>query len=232
MIEEPPLLRVKATRLRPTPDQLAAFQGALTGMVVDAMDGRGALDMGIKPVSAALPQSFVGVALTADNAPGDLQATLGALGHIRPGDVLVAGAQGFQGCAAAGDRVSGMARNAGAVALVTDGPVRDIGGLEGIGMAVFATGLNPNSPYTRAPGRIGFPMQIGGRTVATGDILVGDRDGVVVVPFARIDAVIARLRQVQALEAALDAEVAKGLAVPEGVRALLASDQTVTTDDA
>ena len=230
MIEEPPLLRIKATRNRPSAEQVAAFQGALTGMVADAMEGRGALDMAIKPVSSALPQTFVGVALTADNAPGDLLATLGALGHIRPGDVLVAGAQGHQGCAAAGDRVSGMARNAGAVALVTDGPVRDIGGLEGVGMAVFATGLNPNSPYSKAPGRIGFPLQIGGQTVATGDILVGDRDGVVVVPFAKIDTVIARLRQVQALEAALDAEVAKGLAVPDSIRALLDSDQSVTGD--
>lgn len=231
MIEEPPLLRIRRTPPRPTPEQLSPFKGALTGMVADAMDGIGALSPDIRPLDPGhLPSRFVGIAMVAENRPGDLLATLGALDRLQDGDVLVATAAGFQGCAAAGDRVSGMARNAGAVALVTDGPVRDLQGLRGVGLPVFCTGLNPNSPVAKGPGRVGFAAQIGGQTVATGDILVGDSDGVVVVPYARIDAVAKALAHVQHLEAALDQEVANGLTVPDSIRKLLESDDTVFED--
>lgn len=231
MIEEPPLLRIRRNPPRPSAAQIAAFQGALTGMVTDAMEGIGALDPRICPLDPLhLPTTFVGVAMVADNRPGDLLATLAALDSLQPGDVLVATAQGFQGCAAAGDRVTGMARNAGAIAMVTDGPVRDLTGLRKVGLPVFCTGQNPNSPVAKGPGRVGFGAQIGGQWVDSGDILVGDSDGVVVVPFARIDAVAKALAHVQSLESALDKEVDEGLAVPDSIRALLASDQTVYDD--
>ena len=228
MIEEPPLLRIRRNPPRPTAAQIAAFQGALTGMVTDSMEGIGALDARICPLDPLnLPTTFVGVALVADNRPGDLLATLAALDSLKPGDVLVATAQGFQGCAAVGDRLTGMARNAGAIALVTDGPVRDLAGLRKVGLPVFCTGQNPNSPVAKGPGRVGFGAQIGGQWVNSGDILVGDSDGVVVVPFARIDEIARTLAHVQSLEAALDKEVDDGLTVPDSIRALLASDQTV-----
>jgi 4-hydroxy-4-methyl-2-oxoglutarate aldolase len=119
----------------------------------------------------------------------------------------------------------GMARNGGAVALVTDGPVRDHAGICAVGLPVFCTGLTPNSPAGNGPGGIGGPVVLGGVQVETGDIVLGDRDGVVVVPFARIGATIAALARVRELEAALDAEVAKGLRAPPAVAALLASER-------
>jgi len=61
-------------------------------------------------------------------------------------------------------------------------------------------------------------------------MVVADRDGVVVVPFERLDAVIARLESVRALEAALDAEVARGLRIPPAIKALLESDATQFID--
>ncbi|MSU90547.1 RraA family protein [Rhodobacteraceae bacterium 2CG4] len=222
MIEEPSLLTIvrPAARRRPTAAQIAAFADLPTGFVVDAMDGRGAMDMAIKPVPG-LPSRLHGPALTCDNRPGDVMALLAAPSQAQPGDVIVNAVAGWQGCAALGDRICGMARNAGAAGIVTDGPARDLAGIQAAGLPLFCTGLTPNSPVTSGPGAIGLPVLAGGLHVETGDIIVADEDGVVVVPFARIDGVLERVRQVMALEQALDARVAEGETGIDRVRAIL-----------
>lgn len=225
MIEEPPLLQIRTrkSRNRPTAAQIARFEGALTGNVCDALGGLGALDMAIKPLAGG-PFALCGPALTVDCGPADILALTASLGEVQSGDVLIHCVHGHQGCAAVGDLVSGMAKNAGAAGLVTDGPVRDIAGIEALDFPVFATGINPNSPFAKGPGRIGYPVMFGGMTVASGDLIVGDRDGVVVVPYERIDAVADALAQVQAAEAAVEAKVADGQSLSDDMKALLASD--------
>jgi 4-hydroxy-4-methyl-2-oxoglutarate aldolase len=104
---------------------------------------------------------------------------------------------------------------------VTDGCVRDQQGIRAVGLACFAAGVTPNSPVRNGPGKVGLPVVIGGVTVGAGDIVVGDEDGVVVVPFARIDEVIAKLAAVRAAEADLDAKVKAGLKVPPFLQAMV-----------
>ncbi|GIT92533.1 methyltransferase [Jannaschia pagri] len=211
MIEEPKRLRIARDLRRPTEAQITALSGMPTGFVLDAMLGAGAMAAAIKPLPG-LPQAVCGPALTAGNQPGDLLATLAAIHFARPGDVVVAEAQGHQGCAAAGDRVMGMLKNRGAAGYVTDGPMRDLAGLQQVGLPVWCTGLTPGSPVARGPGTLGLPVLVGGQRVETGDVIVADSDGVVVVPFANLDAVIATVARVAEAEHALDAEVADGLA--------------------
>ncbi len=222
MIEDPPVLTIRRRFDRPTPAQVAALSGAPTGFVVDCMDGRGALDGRIKPVGGT-PAAFCGVALPCHVGPADCLAALAALDVVQPGDVIVAATDGFTATAVIGDRAMGMARNCGAAGFVTDGYVRDVAGIDAVGLPCFAAGVTPNSPARTGPGTIGLPVTIGGGQVAAGDIVLGAIDGVVVVPFARIDAVTARLAAVRQAEAGLDAQVADGLRVPEPVIALLAS---------
>lgn len=226
MIEEPKSLTIKRPDRRPSELQIAAFQGVPTGFVVDAMYGGGALSPQIKPLGDGrdFAGHVAGPALTVDNRPSDILALLGALVFVQAGDVVVNAFAGFQGCAAAGDRVTGMMKNQGAAGFVTDGPMRDYAGLVGVGLPVWCTGLNPDSPFATGPGKIGLPVQIGGRQVETGDMVIADRDGVVVVPFAMIDNVIERLAQVTELETALDLEVAAGLGVPGDIEELVAGD--------
>lgn len=227
MIEEPPLLTIRRPGRRPSAKQIAAFQGISTGFVVDAMQGGGALSSAIRPIGEGrdLDCRAAGPALTADNGPGDILATQAALEFISAGDMVIAACDGFQGCAAAGDRVIGMARNCGATGFVTDGPVRDYAGIVSVGLPVWCSGLTPGSPFSKGPGRVGHPLQIGGRQVDTGDMVVADRDGVVVVPFERIDEVIAMLPRVAELEAERDARVAQGLRLPDDIRDLLKTDK-------
>lgn len=227
MIEEPPLLTIARESRRPDAAQVAAFQEVPTSFVVDAMYGSGALSGRIRPLgeSRDLVSVAAGPALTAGCGAGDVLALLAATDSVQDGDIVLAAFDGFQGCAAAGDRVCGMLRNAGAAGFVTDGPVRDYAGIVGIGLPCWATGLTPASPYSNGPGTVGLPIQIGGRQVETGDMIVADHDGVVVVPFARIDAVIEKLETVKALENALDAEVEKGLTMFPATRELLKTDR-------
>jgi len=223
MIEEPPLLTVNNARKRPTAAQIAAFQGVPTSFVADAMGGEGALDPAIRPLGESRDIDCVaaGPALTADTGPADILGTYAALNFLTPGDILVSAFGGHQRCAAVGDRVMGMIRNNEAAGFVTDGPVRDYAGIVAVGLPLWCTGLNPASPFSNGPGTVGMPIHIGGRRVETGDMIVGDRDGVVVVPFARIDAVIARLEDIKKLEIALDAEVANGRKSSDKIAALM-----------
>ena len=108
----------------------------------------------------------------------------------------------------------GMAKNKGVVALVTDGVVRDLEGLNAVGIPVFARGLTPNSPHKDGPGEIGTPISLGGVVIEAGDVLVGDVDGVVVVRRESLDAVIAALDGVKAKEAAMDSQVRAGANQP------------------
>ena len=213
LIEDAPKLQTCTPIRRPGPAQVAALQGVPTGHVVDALGGAGALDYRIKPV-AVEQSAFCGPAVTCHAGPADNLAVLGTLEHLQPGDVIVAAAAGHTGCAIVGDLVLGMAKNGGAIAFVTDGCVRDVPGIRAVGLPCFCVGVTPNSPAREGPGTVGFPVVVGGVAIATGDLLVGDQDGVVVVPFERIDAVVAALAAVRAAEADLEAQVKAGLRVP------------------
>lgn len=231
MIEEPPLLTIRRPSRRPSAAQIDAFRGAPTSFVADAMWGVGAL-VGVAPLGFGrdLDCAAVGPALTVDCGPADILALSASLPFIQEGDVVISAFGGHQGCAQAGDRICGMMKNCGAVGFVTDGPMRDYDGLVAAGLPSWCSGLSPNSPVSNGPGRVGLPIQIGGGTIETGDMIVADRDGVVVVPFDRLDEVIERLKAVTAVETELDAEVAKGLKIPEKVKELVASDRVAYVD--
>ena len=220
MIEEPKKLTIKRPTRRPTAKQIAAFQGVPTSFVVDAMFGGGSLTTAIAPLPGQTAH-VAGPALTVYNRPSDILALLGALAFITEGDVVLSSAAGFQGCAAAGDRVCGMIKNNGGAGFVTDGPMRDLTGLNEVGLPAWCTGLNPDSPYSTGPGKIGLPIQIGGQRVETGDMVIADENGVVIVPFDQIDTVVLRLQSVTEAETALDAEVADGLKIPPAIAELL-----------
>lgn len=223
MIEEPPKLQIRATVRRPSAEQIAAFRDIPTGFLCDAMEGQGALCPTIKPVGGGrdLPKHAFGPALVADNGPAEILATMGAIQIAQPGDIVVAAVHGHKNCAAAGDRFCGVMKNKGVAAFVTDGQMRDYPGIVAAGLPAWCTGLSPNSPYSNGPGKVGFGAVIGGRHIETGDMIVADIDGVVVVPFGQIDAVIAQLAAIQKLEDALDAKVRDGLSEMPPIAAML-----------
>jgi len=224
MITDPPLLRIRRGFPRPSAALLAGFAGVPTGHLVDAMGGGGCLDYRIKPLEAR-SAVMVGTAVTCHAGPADNLAIFAALTAARAGDILVAATDGFTGAAIMGDLLLGMARNRGVAGFVTDGLVRDLVGLLGVGMPVYCAGLTANSGVRSGPGTVGLPVVVGGVRVEAGDIIVGDRDGVVVVPLGVAPRVLAALEQVRAAETALEAKVKAGLQIPDFIAAIMASDR-------
>ena len=186
MIKDPPLLRIRRGFTRPTEALLAGFAGIPTGYLVDAMNGSGCLDYRIKPL-VQRKTVMVGTAVTCHAGPSDNLALFGAVHAARKGDVLVAATDAYMGAAITGDLLLGMARNRGVAGLVTDGLVRDLVGILDVDIPVYCAGLTANSPARNGPGTVGLPIVLGGVRVDSGDIVVGDRDGVVIVPLAEAD---------------------------------------------
>jgi 4-hydroxy-4-methyl-2-oxoglutarate aldolase len=228
MIEEPPLLIVRRAFERPPPAAIAALRGAPTSVVADSQSGRGALDHHIKPLKEG--DVVVGPALTCWCGPCDNLAALAALELAEPGDVLVIATDGWEGTAVVGDRYAAMAAKRRLGGLVTDGLLRDRAGILAAGFACWGRGLSPNSPYFKGPGAVGLPVVLGGVAVESGDVIVADAEGVVVVSRKDLPATLAMLERVKANEVRMERELAAGLDRFEFVAGLLASERTRWVD--
>ena len=202
--------RITARREIPRPDRAtwAALVGASTSMLSDGQGRRGALDAELRAVTAAT--RFTGPALTVQCRPGDNLTALAALEWVRPGDVVVLANGGHTGAALIGGNYAAMAKARGAVAVVCDAPARDLDELDALGLPVFARGAIPAGPMKTSPGTIGFPVAVGAVSIASGDILVGDRDGVVVVRQQEIAGAIAGYEGVCAREAGMSETIGTG----------------------
>jgi 4-hydroxy-4-methyl-2-oxoglutarate aldolase len=220
---EPAQLIIRRDFPRPSADGIAPFRNAPSGWVVDAQGRRGALPHWIKPLSRET--RFVGTALTVRTRPVDNLAPYAALKCAKPGDVLVVAVDADTTTSIIGDILLGMAKNAGIVACVTDGLVRDIEGINQVGIPTFAQGLSPNSPFKDGPGEIGGTISLGDVTITAGDLLVGDIDGVVVVPRANVRTVGAELKAIAEKEAKMEQVVKAGTTYPAWLDDILKSDR-------
>jgi 4-hydroxy-4-methyl-2-oxoglutarate aldolase len=229
MLEDPPLLTIRREWKRPSAAKLAKLKGVQTGQAVDAMEGRGALDHTIKAIDPE-KSVFVGTAITCETGPNDNLAILAAIALAKPGDVVVAASEGFTQSAVIGDNVAWCAKNKGVAALVLDGMARDLVGLLPVGLPIFARGITPNSGVRSGPGRVGFPVVAGGVTVNCGDVVLGDRDGVVIVPQADLDRLIPRIDQILKMEEETQKKIRGGFSNLGGIEDLLKSSKVRYVD--
>jgi 4-hydroxy-4-methyl-2-oxoglutarate aldolase len=220
MLDNPPLVTIHRGFRRPPRELIERFRGAQTSHLADAMEGRGALDYRIKPVDPA-NASFVGPAITAFAYPADVLAVFAALSEAEPGDVIVCANDAFTKTAVIGDLAAGMMKNKGIAAFVTDGLARDKAGIITAQLPLFCCGIQPNSPAMNGPGVVGAPIVLGDVNVNPGDVIVGDADGVVVVPADRLEIVLERLERVRQAELAAVERVLTGATMSEAARLLI-----------
>ncbi|MEM8687042.1 MAG: RraA family protein [Pseudomonadota bacterium] len=142
-------------------------------------DEHGALDPAIKPIDPAM--KLAGPALTVDVPEGDNLALHMAISKAAPGTVLVVDYKGHMDVAVTGDIMALAAQQRGLAGMVVDGAVRDADEITRLGFALFARGLSIRGPAKNGPGSVGKPISLGGVAISSGDIVVGDRDGVVVL---------------------------------------------------
>lgn len=139
-----------------------------------------------------------GPAHTVRTPPGQNAAVRRGAETAPPGSVLVIDAGGSLFAAVIGDTIASVAQASGAVGCIVDGCVRDVELLEEIGFPTFALATNPRKPGKDDPGEVDAPVHCGGVLVHPGDVVYADADGVVVVPQARHDEIVARARALAA----------------------------------
>jgi regulator of RNase E activity RraA len=194
--------------VRPDPKLVARFANLPTANLSDASGNLGTMDSGIHAMSPGA--RICGPACTVSTRAGDFVATLLGLGVAQKGDVLVIHNQGQPDVALWGEITTAEAKRKGLSGLVVDGNVRDIDGIRKRKFSVFARGVVPRVVGRGSLGEVNVPIQCGGVVVAPGDIVVGDSDGVVVVPKEKAETVLRLAQEIVHYENELLAKVLKG----------------------
>lgn len=176
-----------------------------TSNLDDAMARLSAISPAIRALN---PSPLCGTALTVRLPAGDNLMFLKAIELAQPGDVLVVDAGGCEEHSLFGEILTLECRLRGIAGIVADGYVRDIDAIAAMSdFAVYARGSNPNGPYKNGPGEIGTTVQVGGRAVHAGDIIVGDADGVIIIPSSEAENVLEGVQAVREREERLLAQL-------------------------
>ena len=99
-----------------------------------------------------------------------------------PGDVIVVSNEGDRSQSLVGEIMITYAKYKGVSGLIFDGPIRDIGAISEMDIPVYATGTTPGGPFKEGPGEVNVPIACGGISVEPGDIVLADKDGVIIIP--------------------------------------------------
>jgi len=156
--------------------QAAKFQAAI---LADVAGRRGTLHGRIRPLAPSM--KFAGPAFTVEVRPGDNLMIHAAMAMAKPGDVLVVDGKGDQTCALMGAIMINACKQLGIAGVVLDAAARDSDEIAEMGYPLFSVGTNPNGPTKFVPGRINWPVSVGGIAINPGDLVVGDADGIVVI---------------------------------------------------
>jgi 4-hydroxy-4-methyl-2-oxoglutarate aldolase len=211
--DEFPVFRVNSEIPRPNPTMIAKFRKIAAANISDAAGNINTMDSGIQALAQGT--KICGPACTVSTRVGDFLAILQGLHAAKPGDVLVVGSQGSADIAVFGEITSTEAKLKGLAGLVTDGRVRDIEGIRKIGFPVFARGTSPRVAGRGSLGEVNVPTNCGGVVVEPGDIIVGDADGVVVVPRLKAAEILRLSQDILRFEDTLVSKVRAGLSQVE-----------------
>jgi regulator of RNase E activity RraA len=205
-----PGFRIRHDIERPSPDTVAGLGEFDTPAISDLMNRLYTMVPAIHNVTD--PQlRILGAACTVKVYPGDNLMVHKSLDVAEPGDVVVVDAGSSMMNGVLGDLISTKARHRGIAGFVVDGLIRDLPDIQALGdFPVFARGVSPIGPLHRGPGEINHAISAGGIVVNPGDVVVGDRNGVVVVPRTIADELLERLRTRAAVEANYTAAVRRG----------------------
>jgi 4-hydroxy-4-methyl-2-oxoglutarate aldolase len=169
-----------------------------TATLHEAMGRRGALPHHIKPISPRM--KIAGPAVTVSSPPMDNLMLHQAIYVAEPGSVLVVEVnRGYEG-GYWGEIMTIAAQQRNIAGLVIDGCVRDADPIEHLGFPVFSRGLSVRGTDKQGGGHINWPIVVGDITVNPGDLVVGDRDGVIVVPAAEISSALEAAQKREAKE--------------------------------
>jgi 4-hydroxy-4-methyl-2-oxoglutarate aldolase len=206
---------------RPPAAAVAALAEFPTTQIADCGGPVGVVGPGLGRIAGGA--QFCGPAVTVWIKPGDILFMLKMPELTRAGDVVAVDGGGRADAAVLGDIMAGDLARRGVAGIVVDGAVRDLEGIDEVGIPTFARNAYPTTGSNEGPGAINVPVQVGGVAVHPGDVVRGDVSGVVVVPREHLETVLALTRAVAEREAAWRQAMADGatMAAATGADALI-----------
>lgn len=203
------------------PEEIEGLRVFSAATLHEAQGQAGAMSTAIKPIYSGM--RLCGSALTIEGHPGDNLAIHEAVALAWPCDVLVVDYKGQEEFGPFGDILATACLERGLAGLVIDGCVRDGAVMRDMGFPVFARGLNMKGTQKARRGAIGGPISCGGVAVNSGDVVVGDDDGVVIVPHDAVAVTIKAAQEREDKEAALRDRLHEGALTVDllGLRPLL-----------
>jgi len=206
-------------RISTLPSELIAqFRDVPTAHASDCL-GRSIGATGLQAFHGQAP--MCGPAITVRARPGDNLMIHIALSLAQPGDVIVVDGAGDLTQAVAGGlmRTTALVKRLGG--FVIDGAVRDIAEFAEGGLPCYARGAVHRGPSKDGPGEVNIPIACAGMTVAPGDLVLGDPDGVIAIPAAQVEALLPRVRAHAAKEAKQKADILANATDPDRFKAIL-----------
>lgn len=166
---------------RPDKELVESFRHHFVPDIADWLGVLYCVDHSIRPAYDPMPR-LLGTAFTVRVPPGDNLMVKKALHMAQPGDVIVVDSRGHTDWCLGGGGMAVMAHQRGIAGMLLDGAYRDIAEVESVQFPMFLKGVAPATGPKRGPGEINVPVNCGGVIVHPGDIVVGDTEGVVIIP--------------------------------------------------
>jgi 4-hydroxy-4-methyl-2-oxoglutarate aldolase len=193
---------------RVTPRQVERARAFQSAILCDVLGRRGTLNARVQGLNPSM--QVAGPAFTVEVRPGDNLMFHVALALAQPGDVIIVDGKGDDTCALFGELMVSQAEAAGLAGFVVDAACRDTDTLARGAFPIFAAGRNPCGPTKGLQGTLARPIAVAGVPVQPGDLVLGDADGVVVVPRADVERVLAAAEKKLADEKVRLEEIARG----------------------
>lgn len=206
---------------RVSPEFVARAKEFQSAILCDVFGRRGSLNARVQPLNPSM--KIAGPAFTVEVRPGDNLMFHVALALAQPGDVIIVDGKGDDTCALVGELMVAQAEAAGLAGFVVDAASRDADTLTKGMFPIFSAGRNPCGPTKGLAGTIGKPISIAGAPVQPGDLVVGDADGVVVIPRADVARVLEAAELKLAAEKTRLDEIARGELVSPWLHEALSS---------
>ena len=201
--------RVFQKRNLPPKELVESFRTIPAANIADCMGRHNAMIPEIRLMTKPGGVNMAGVALTVKTCYGDNLMIHQGLDMAVEGDVLVIANEGGRNRSLLGEIMYRYAERKNLAGIVLDGPIRDALQISGGSVPLYATGSTPGGPYKEGPGEVNVPVSCGGVHVNPGDIIVGDPDGVIVIPRQDAEDVLEAVKAFQQndrrkLQAAID----------------------------
>jgi len=192
---------------RPGKELVDQFSGIPSSNIGDVINRFNCMAANLRPVNQV---PLLGPAVTARVRPGDNLLFHQALDSAQPGDVIVIDGQGDLVNALVGENLALWAIKRGIAGIVVDGGIRDVEVLRELDFPIYAAGITPGGTYKHGAGEVNVPVCCGRVVVMPGDILVGDADGVVVVPQQAAAGILAKAQAKRREETGIKEAIAAG----------------------